>query len=418
VSRISEVAKLTKYLRDELGAPIADLTKVSVASALENDGLDYAARELLEIRKEAGRSSTSKYKAMINRMDSDDRVRELVVYHGAHPGRWAGRGIQIQNFPKGSIKDPTKVEEAIQVIRMGNYQQFALRYSDPMDVLASCLRGMLCAAPGYTLFGADYAQIEARFLLWLCGETEGVEMFRRGESLYSALASEIYGFEVNKHNHLNEYALGKAGILGAGYQMGPDKFFATCRAWGIEVSQEMAERTINAYRSTYRKVKASWYWVERAAKEAVRSRGKTTWKSLVFRYENKFLTIELPSGRKLHYYDPQIKPHSKFDKDSLTYMGLSSPSHKWDRQYTYGGKLVENIVQGACRDIMAEAMIRLERVGYPLVLTVHDELVAEVPTHDKDLSLKCFCDKMARVPRWAKGLPIEVEGWEGQRFRT
>lgn len=414
VGSIGEVARIKKYVND-LGDPIESLAKGHLTEVLATWDLDPVSRELLELRLAAGRSSVKKFQAMLRRMDSDDRVRELIVYHGAHSGRWAGRGIQVQNLPKGSIKDQDEIESAIDVIKTGSLEALRLSYSDPMDVLSSCLRGMLCAAPGHTLYCADYASIEARFLMWLAGETGAVAMFRDGADIYSSFASEIFGHPIEGDKDKRQ--LGKIGILGAGYQMGGAKFHKTCASWGLEISEALADKTIATYRKAYPRVKRLWYETERAAIKAVKHPGAIIQQGKIkYRVEGYLLYIRLPSGRKMAYYKPEIHEHVQFGKEQLTYMGISAPSYKWQRQSTYGGKIVENIVQGACRDVMAEAMINLEKEGYPIVLTVHDELVAEVPKKNAP-PFSGFCETMSTVPTWAEGLPLAVEGWTGERFR-
>jgi DNA polymerase len=419
VETANQVARILDFLRDDLEIDIESLAKDNVEKALQDPDLDPLAREILELRLSSAKSSTKKYQAIADRIDDDNRVRELIVYHGAHSGRWSGRGIQIQNFPRGSIKDQDEVESAIEVIKTGSLDALKLSYENPLDTLSSCLRGMLRAGPESILLCADYNSIEARFLMWLYGEHEAVQMFRDDVDIYSAFAAKIFGRPVNKNDNPDERFLGKIGILGAGYQMGSKKFRTTCADWGLEISQELADKTILAYRRNYPRVRKAWYDAENDAIKAVQSPGSVITRGRIsYSCRDGFLYIKLPSGRKIAYYDPQIRRHRTFDKDSLTYMGISAPSYKWARQYTYGGKIVENIIQGCCRDVMAEAMVNLEAAGFPLVLTVHDELVAEVPkVGNVEREFEQFCEIMSTPPSWASTFPATVEGWYGERFR-
>ncbi|NIV93775.1 hypothetical protein GWN42_13500 [candidate division KSB1 bacterium] len=414
INTIGQVKKIVPFLND-LGLSIDSIAKDKVEDALKLPHLDPIAREILELRQRSARSSTKKYQAMIDRMDSDDRIRELIMCFGAHTGRWTGKGIQIQNLPQGSIKDQRDIEVAIETIKSGNARLLQSLYSDPMDVLSSCLRGMLCAQPGTRLICADYSGIEARFLMWLCGEDRAVAMFEMGADIYKDLATVIFSKPFTQITR-EERDLGKRGVLGCGYQMAWKKFQVTCKVlFGQTVSDHMARKVVDAYRKRYKKVVSFWYMIEAAAIKATIRKGKRIHCGrITCQYREGFLWITLPSGRKLAYYDPKIADHPKFDKAQLSYMGVSSQTYKWERQFTYGGKLTENIVQASCFDVMAGAMLELDK-SYPIVLTVHDEIVSEVKKGKGSLSE--FCDIMAIVPDWARGLPLSVEGWEGKRFR-
>jgi len=421
VTSINQSVKLKEYL-NSLGLPIEGIGKPVLDPLVNDPTIDPLAREIIDLRLASAKSSTAKYKAMLTRMDTDDRMRELILYHGAHSGRWTGLGAQIQNYPWG-YTDSEEQTIAIQALTTGNVKTLKLLYGSEnvMTVLSNCLRGMLCAEPENRFLCADFSGIENRFLFWLCGETEAVETIRSGGDLYKDLASTIFSKSVNKINKV-ERDLGKRGILGAGYQMGATKFRKTCAFYGTEISQSLAEKTIRTYRTKYKRIPQFWRDIEKQCiKACLRKNTRiifpaaNTESKLLITCENDFLTIKLPSGRKLYYYKPQIHHDNKFDSPKLTYMGVDSYTRKWVRQSTYGGKLTENIVQAACRDILAEAMLRLENMGYPIVLTVHDEIVSEVKKTKG--TLNGFCDIMSHVPKWCPSMPINVEGWEGQRFR-
>jgi len=268
-----------------------------------------------------------------------------------------------------------------------------------MATLSGALRGAIIAAPGHQLYVADYAQIEARVLLWLAGDTAALGMFERGEDIYMEMARAIDARNPQR-------ALGKVAILGLGYGMGAPKFAATAAAWGIPVDAQLAKRTVDAYRAKFARVKRLWAAEER---DAIEEQGR-------WMREGRFLYCVLPSGRRLAYPDPEVQqratPWGEM-KPCLTYMGTNPYTRKWDRQKAYGGLLVENITQAVARDIMAAALLRCEASRYKPVLSIHDEIVAEAADGD----LAEFEALVAEVPVWAAGLPVGSEAWTGARYR-
>jgi DNA polymerase len=368
-------------------------------------------KRILEIRQAIGKTSTAKYQAMANSMAPDNRIRDVLFYHGAATGRWTGKLVQFQNLPRGSIKE---MDQAIKFIKKAkSYQPIEMIYDRPMDFMSSLIRGMVCAPEGKMLVVADFAAIEARVLGWVAGCEGMLKQFRNGEDLYKDMASKIFKVAVDKVS-AEQRQLGKAAILGAGYGMGADKFFQTCKSWGITIDETLAQTAIQAYRRTYLEVPKFWQNTETAAHNAVRSKqpmkvGATTWFM-----DKGFLKCKLPSGRCLHYYQPRFEMNARGNTE-LTYW---SESHGGSvRTGTYGGKLVENVVQAIARDLMAEAMWRLEKEGFEIVLSIHDEIVAEYPIADSKSTIKTFEKLMSRVPAWAEGCPIEAAGWTGKHYK-
>ncbi len=381
---------------------------------------------VVQIVRTLGRSSTAKYVAMKRWWDNrDGRVRGGLLYHGASTGRWSGKGIQPHNFPKGVLKgerDETgdyirdeegkvsKVDMARlwAAIKQGNRAYLVERFGGVMEALSTALRGAIVAARGKKLFVADFAAIEARVLLWVAQELEALEMFRRNEDIYVDMARSIRADA--------ERALGKVAILGLGYQMGADKFYATCQAWRVPITEELAQETVDAYREKYWRVKQLWRDVEDAAIEAVQTKKVVKVACVEFFVYGLFLYCRLPSGRLLAYAYPEIRQKRTSwgeMKTGLTYMGVDSKTHQWKRQHSYGGLLVENIVQAISRDLMALAMLRCEASGYPVILSVHDEVLSEA----EHGSLDEFVALLTEVPDWAPGCPIAAEGWVGVRYR-
>ena len=375
-------------------------------------------REAMEIWRRANRTSTKKYRSMLDRMaESDDRIRDILRYHGASTGRWAGVGIQPQNFPRGDIKD---IDSASAAIRGLDHAELVARYGDVMELLSGSLRGALCASLGKELVVADYSAIEARGTFWLADDRAALEVLRSGHCIYKDMAGAIYGVgdpqSIPKGDPRRQ--VGKAAVLGLGYQMGPAKFITTCATQGIQLEPTFAERVVETYRAQHRAVKQLWWDLEAAAIEAVvRGRKAAPVESHRTRWavRGRFLHCRLPSGRLLSYCRPRIGRNERYGNPELQFWGVDSYTHKWMPQSTYGGKLTENVVQALSRDLIADAMQRVEDAGYAVVLSVHDEVVAEVDEGWGDL--KQFEALMAQVPAWAEGLPVVAEGWRGRRYR-
>lgn len=407
-------AKVLEWCADN-GERVLDYTKAGVAAALtkvENPRV----KRILEIRQALGKTSTAKYEAMLNSVAPDGRIRDTLMYHGAATGRWAGKKVQFQNLPKGSIKN---MDDAVELIKSENTEAIEFLHGDFMPFMAGAIRGMVKASEGKMLVVADFAAIEARVLGWLAGSELMLQQFRNGVDLYKEMASKIYNVSVEEVTS-DQRQLGKAAILGAGYGMGAPKFLDTCLSWGIKIDEALAKTAIATYRETYPEVRNLWENMDRMAKNAtlgciVPKICHTSWF-----VENAFLKCQLPSGRSIHFYKPEIR-----DKETpwgirpaLTFMGEkqgTTGGKTWMRVDTYGGKLVENITQAVARDLMAEAMLRVEAAGYEVILSIHDELVAEVDESKADVSH--FEKLMSEVPTWATGCPISAAGWSGKHYK-
>jgi DNA polymerase len=440
VSRATQRDRMKKWLATE-GLTLYDTKGVTIDDILkEVDGEDNpdefaasivgavspAARRALEILRTLGRSSTAKYETMLNWASPDGRVRGGLLYHGATTGRWSGAGVQPHNFPKGTIKD-FAMEEAWELIKQGDRIAITSRYSKSvMEVLACALRGAIVASRMNQLYVADYAGIEVRVLWWVADDKVGLTLLQTpGADPYCALASAIYHRIITKKDP--ERQLGKAGILGCGYGMGAAKFIGTAKdMFGLTVTDEEAENVVNTYRQKFHRTKSFWYETEDSACAAVKNPGKVvkqkwvSWQRVIDKDRGTdFLFCTLPNGRRLAYPFPELRERATpwgAVKFALTYKSVSAYTRKWTREHTYGGKLVENIVQAISRDIMAEALQRCEAGGvYVPVLSVHDEVVAEVKVGQGDVHE--FEQLLTQEPAWAKGCPIGAEGWKGRRYR-
>lgn len=371
-------------------------------------------RRALEIRLEAAKSSTKKVDAMLARAGDDGRVRGMLSFHGAGTGRWsaAGSGIQLQNLPRASVKDWAAAREALD---LGHGAVEAI-YGPPLDLISRMLRGALCAPEGRQLINADLASVEARGVAWLAGQDDLVARFDQGADVYCDMASEIYGRPVTKANE-DERWLGKGVILGCGYGMGWRRFAATCALQGRPIEDSLAEKAVTSYRDTYGRIPALWRKIEQRAKDAVRRDGQIveldSTGRISFRTWKGWLLMRLPSGRKIFYRNPRLIDDPERG-EVLAYDGVNSLTKKWGEQRTHGPRLTENAVQGLCRDIIAEAMLRLSMFGYPPILTVHDEIIAETP--EGVGSVEEFVRLLTQRPDWAADFPIAAEGKLGRRY--
>lgn len=386
-------------------------------------------REILEIREAISRSSTAKYQAFELRSRHDGRARDNTIFFGAHTGRQAGTGLQPQNLFKTVIPQE-ELEVGIKLIRRKDRHTIEALFEKPMDLYASAIRSCIVAAPNCILDVGDFATIEVRVLFWLAGHAKGLKTLADGRDLYLEMASYIYGlnlaklaqkFEAGDSDAKQKRQLGKQTVLGAGFGIGigGEKFQATCKQYGIAIGLDLARSAIQAYRKLHAPIPGFWTGIEKAARLAILHPGKAfRCGFLVWKKEGEFLTVKLPMGRKLSYYKPRIDRTQTLygERLQISYLGVVSQSKKFLRVHTWGGKLTENVVQAVARDLVMEALLRLEKTGiYFPVLAVHDEIVGE--RNKEKGSTEEFEKIMSEVPEWASGLPIKVEAWSEDRYR-
>ena len=404
------------------------LDKQSLAELLADKAhpIPQIARTVIEIRQQVGKASTAKYQTLVDAASpADQRLRGTLQYHAAGTGRWGGRMFQPQNLPQGTEKD---VETAIAVIKRDDVGTMDLMYDKPMETLSSCLRGVIIPGAGKKFLSGDYSSIEARMVFWLANDPFALARYRMGVDLYIDMAAYVYKREAKSIGPKSaERQLGKKIILGCGFGMGPIRFRASCLAdpfAPFDPGEELAELAVSSYREKYKKVRDEWYNVERAAVAAVLNPGKVfTCCDGKVKYgmspDRQFLVCKLPSGRPLRYYKPDARAEeNKFGqiKNALHFWGEHPKTKQWVRLSTYGGALFENITQASARDVMVNGMLKCEEAEYSVVLTVHDELLTEVPD-DKSFELKKMLALMCELPPWAKDFPVAAEGWEGKRYR-
>lgn len=428
VKSANQRAKFLAFVQANGAPKLHDVKAKSVADALKSDAVVEPARRLLRIRQSLGKTSTAKYVAFRERVGSDGRVKDNLVFHAASTGRWSGAGVQPQNFPRGSIKNkrndgesiPFDMAAAVEAVKTRDLEWVRFLYGDPMRLLASTLRGVIIASPGKELFCADYSAVEARMLFWFARHEAGIRAYAEGRDLYREMAAFIYSkpLEAIAKDSLERF-VAKQIILGCGYGMGAKKFKAHCENFDVEISEELAERAVKAYREMHAPVTQLWYNIERAALAATQRPGTVFAINRVKWVKSAdFLWCELPSGRRLAYYRPEIhmKPTPWGEpRATLHHYGVDQYTRKWGLSPTYGGKLTENIVQGASRDLMGDAMKRTESAEYEITLSVHDELLGE---RERGIgTAKEFLGLISTLPVWAAGAPIKAEGWSGERYR-
>lgn len=418
----NSVAQLAGWLTETTGDAVDNLRKDTVQTMLEGDMQNNAARRALEIRQELSRTSVKKYTAMTEAVCEDNRVRGLLQFYGANrTGRWAGRIIQPQNLPRTYLHGDF-LDLARELTRGRKLDALQLIYGSVSDTLSQLVRTALVPAPGHVFVDADFSAIEARVIAWLAGEEWVLEVFRSHGRIYEATASQMFGVPLEKITRGQpEYELrqkGKVATLALGYQ-GASGALVAMGALKMGIPEEDLPDIVRRWREANKRIVDLWYSVENAAIGVVQTGRPAGVRGLLFALEGDyssdqyFLTVTLPSGRKLFYALPTLGTN-QWGNPSIVYWGINQTTRKWEQTETYGGKLVENCVQAIARDCLAENIERLEDAGIPIVFHVHDEIIAEVETEKADL--KQVCQIMSRPILWAPGLPLSAEGWVGTFF--
>jgi DNA polymerase len=397
-----------------LGEDIQGLSASDVEKALTSTD-NETARRILEIRQSVCRSSTAKYQTFAEAVCSDDRIRGALMYHGAGTGRWTGRIIQPQNFPRGAFSD---VEPAIQFFRNHDLDSVEMLYGDPMVAASTCLRGMITPSDGCDLVCADYSSIEGRVLAWLAGEESALDVYREGRDPYKVAAAAIY--HVNYADVTKpQRQIGKVAELALGYQGGIRAFDAMAANYGVALPETEIQSIVEKWREARPCTTRFWRELEAACFDAVSNPGVImAYRGIKFVVRGRFLAMRLPSGRCLWYANPRLEDKEMSwggTKKVVAYDGVNSVTRKWSTQYLYGGLLAENATQATARDLLVAGMFAVTEAGYDIVMHVHDELVAEAK--EGFGSVEEFEKLMCSLPDWASGLPIKAEGWRGKRYR-
>jgi len=450
---------LKDWVNKKTGLKLQSVNKNTVEDLLKIP-LDKKVKEVLLIKSELAKSSTAKFKSMLKRTSSDGRLRGMLQYGGATTLRWAGRGVQLHNLPRDSY-NPDNFADVVKLFSERDIPAIELFYDGPYYAASRCVRGALQATESTRFVCADFSSIEARALAYLAEDEGALDVFRKGQDPYKVAAANIYNVPYDQITKLqrqtgkvSELALGYAGGIGAyatmalGYGIDletlpsyimpaatPDELQGPYGAAGMAkmylrnnpgmMSFEAAvacDVIKQKWRAARGRTCQLWKDAEESAYYAVEHPGEVaTCGTVSYVVTGDFLKCHFPSGKSIHYYLPRLQNETTDwgSRACLTYMGMrevdGKTTRQWARISTYGGKLVENIVQSFCRDLLAEAMLRVEARGYPVVVHVHDEAVSEVRLEDANLNE--FETIMSEIPPWAYGMPVEAEGWVGRRYR-
>lgn len=429
----NSIRQLAQWLTDatDSDAEITSVTKETVATMLKQPQPANVQR-MLEIRQELGKTSTKKYDALETCIADDGRVRGLLQFYGANrTGRWAGRLVQVQNLPR-TYTHP--LPPARQLVKDRNIDGLRMMYGSINDTLSQLIRTAFVATPGNVLIDADFSAIEARVISWLAGQEWRLEVFRTHGKIYEASASQMFHVPIEKIKKGNpEYALrqrGKVAELALGYQGGVSAMRRMDVGHNLDdLSDDEVEGIVDRWRETNSMIRDLWNIVDSAAITVITNGGAQTIRSettdaiITLACEldvitgTRYMTILLPSGRKLYYPSPEIGVN-RWGNPSVSYTGQNQTTKRWERVETYGGKLVENIVQAIARDCLAIAIENLEAQGLHVVFHIHDEVVIDTPAWaDEDTMLETVTKIMTKPIPWAQALPLNADGWVDKFFK-
>ena len=403
----NSLAQLKKWLSKQ-GVTMTSVTKDTIAATLQTD-IPGSVRRMLEIRTALGKTSVAKYSTMLTAVCQDHRLRGILQFYGANrSGRWAGRLVQTHNLAKNSLPD---LDLARELAAAGDFDTLATLFGETAFVFSELIRTAFIPSDGCRFVVSDFAAIEARVLAWIAGEEWTLEAFRQGKDIYCETASMMYRVPVEKHgqnSHLRQK--GKVAVLACGYQGGVGAMKRMDK--GGSIPEDELQSVVDQWREANPKVVKLWRTCELAAKTAIQEhRTVRLAHGIAFSYINRNLFIQLPSGRKLCYWDTRLKQDDYTGRLSITYMGVNQETKQWGETETYGGKLVENIVQATARDCLAVAMTRVSALGYKIVMHVHDEMIVDVPNTDTEAPGRINAI-MAQPIDWAEGLPLKGDTYE------
>ena len=407
-------AQIRQWIEKTTGCVVMSLSKETMPDLMK-EFADYPdVIELLNIRKKLSKTSIKKYYAMLNCAMKDHRVRGTFQFYGANrTGRWAGRLLQLQNLSKNHI---SHIEVPREMIRARDWESVEMMYDDAADILSQLVRTALIASPGKVFSVADFSAIEARVISWLANEKWRMDVFRGDGKIYEATGAKMFnvpisaitkGSVLRDKSKISELALGYEGSLGALKRMGGERM-------GLSDTEMMS--LVRKWRSANLAIVDMWKEIDEASKEAVRYQRPVscTCRNIIFDCNGEFMTIQLPSGRKLFYYGPKFKDkkigRSTMPTRVLCYQGVVQETKQWGEIDTYGGKLTENIVQAIARDLLGDAMLRMQDEGYEIVASVHDEVIVEVPEINAKDHYNRLVEIMSTPPQWAEDLPLSADG--------
>ena len=414
----NSAAQLGKWLKEKTGQDIENLQKGTVSELIESLE-DKEAVRVLEIRQELAKTSIKKYVAMEEAICPDGRVRGLLQFYGANrTGRWAGRLVQVQNLPRNYLET---LDYAREIVKSQDADFLKLVYGNVSDTLSQLIRTAFVPSKGHKFVIADFSAIEARVIAWLAGEQWRQEVFATHGKIYEASASQMFGVPIEQIKKGNpEYALrqkGKVAELALGYG-GSSGALIAMGALDMGLEEKELPDVVRRWRNANKRITDLWYGIENAVIKLMETGETQGLKGIIFSreidliYGQDFLTIKLPSGRKLYYPKPHLK-ENRFGSNALHYFGVNQTTKKWEVQETYGGKLVENIVQAISRDCLAVTLKRLEDEGLQTVMHIHDEAVIDA---DPNVDLDKVCELMGQPIEWAPGLLLKAAGFESSYY--
>lgn len=407
--------QIRQWIEKATGCVVMSLSKETMPDLMK-EFADYPdVIELLNIRKKLSKTSIKKYYAMLNCAMKDHRVRGTFQFYGANrTGRWAGRLLQLQNLSKNHI---SHIEVPREMIRARDWESVEMMYDDVADILSQLVRTALIASPGKVFSVADFSAIEARVISWLANEKWRMDVFRGDGKIYEATGAKMFnvpisaitkGSVLRDKSKISELALGYEGSLGALKRMGGERM-------GLSDTEMMS--LVRKWRSANPAIVDMWKEIDEASKEAVRYQRPVscTCRNIIFDCNGEFMTIQLPSGRKLFYYGPKFKDkkigRSTMPTRVLCYQGVVQETKQWGEIDTYGGKLTENIVQAISRDLLGNSMLNLEANDYHPVCHIHDEVLCEVPEENAQAYYEEMASIMSTPPEWASDLPLRADGY-------
>ena len=408
----SERAKLLGWLNAQ-GADMADMTEKTVSAKLVDTNLKGTVRRVLELRQEGSQTSVAKYAKMME-IQRDGRIRNTLVYHGASTGRWASRGgLNLQNIARPTLED-TEIEKAIPMVfseGVGTMQQ-----------LSSLVRSAIKAPDGKTFVDVDFSSIENRVGVWLAGQKDKVELFRQGLDEYKAFASSsLYKVPYDDITK-DQRQVAKSAVLGAMFGQGAKGLVKYAEGMGVSLSEGQAKNAVDSYRSSYSLVKELWARCESAAIQAVENPGNpfAAGSKIVLKVAKNALWMQLPSGRLICWQRPQLEllttPWGQ-QKVGVTVHSQNTYTRQWSRNALIGSSIFQSAVQGTARDFLAVAMLNLEKAGYEVINSIHDEVLLLVEEQSAESALADVIHIMTTPPTWAPDFPLAAEGWHGKRYR-
>lgn len=414
----NSAAQLGNWLKEKTGQDIENLQKGTVSELIESLE-DKEAVRVLEIRQELAKTSIKKYVAMEEAICPDGRIRGLLQFYGANrTGRWAGRLVQVQNLPRNYLET---LDYAREIVKSQDADFLKLVYGNVSDTLSQLIRTAFVPSEGHKFVVADFSAIEARVIAWLAGEQWRQEVFATHGKIYEASASQMFGVPIELIKKGNpEYALrqkGKVAELALGYG-GSSGALIAMGALDMGLEEKELPDVVRRWRNANKRITDLWYGIENAVIKLMETGETQGLKGIIFSreidliYGQDFLTIKLPSGRKLYYPKPHLK-ENRFGSNALHYFGVNQTTKKWEVQETYGGKLVENIVQAISRDCLAVTLKRLETEGMQTVMHIHDEAVIDA---DPNVDLDKVCELMGQPIEWAPGLLLKAAGFESSYY--